>query len=65
MTVVAYICAVWCLALLVLNFSAMFVTARKCRARPRDLPVPVTPPHSTVVAALEAMPDRDAAPAAT
>jgi len=40
MTVVAYICAVWCLALLVLNFSAMFVTARKCRARPRDLPVP-------------------------
>ncbi|MGA8170714.1 MAG: ceramide glucosyltransferase [Methylocystis sp.] len=49
MTVVAYICAAWCLALLILNFSAIFVTARKCRARPRDLPVPaIAPPVSLV-----------------
>jgi len=55
MTVVAYICAVWCLVLLVLNFSAMFVTARKCRARPRDLPVPMTPPPVSLVRPLRGL----------
>ena len=55
MTVVAYICAVWCVALLVLNFSAMFVTARKCRARPRDLPVPMTPPPVSLVRPLRGL----------
>jgi ceramide glucosyltransferase len=55
MTVVAYICAVWCLALLVLNFSAMFVTARKCRARARDLPVPAAPPPVSLVRPLRGL----------
>jgi len=43
------------LALLVLNFSAMFVTARKCRARPRDLPVPMTPPPVSLVRPLRGL----------
>jgi len=49
MTIVAYVCAGWCLILLALNFSAIVVTARKCRARPRNLPVPVPAPAVSVV----------------
>ncbi len=49
MTIVAYICAIWCLALLVLNFSAIFVTARKCRARTRDLLPPESAPPVSIV----------------
>jgi len=49
MTIVAYVCAVWCLILLGLNFSAIFVTARKCRARPRDMPAPSPAPAVSLV----------------
>jgi len=49
MTIVAYVCAAWCCALLILNFSAIFVTARKCRARPRNLPVPSPAPGVSIV----------------
>ncbi|HXY59105.1 MAG TPA: ceramide glucosyltransferase [Methylocystis sp.] len=46
---VAYACALWCAILLALNFSALFVTARKCRARERNLPVPADPPPVSIV----------------
>ncbi len=49
MTMVAYICAVWCLLLLCLNFFAMRVTARKCRARERSLPAPASAPPVSLV----------------
>ena len=49
MDIVAYVCAGWCLTLLVLNFSAVFVTARKCRARGRNLPVPADAPPVSVI----------------
>ncbi len=55
MTIVAYICAFWCLALLILNFSAMFVTARKCRARARDLPAPEHAPPVSIVRPLRGL----------
>jgi ceramide glucosyltransferase len=49
MTMVAYICAGWCLLLLCLNFFAMAVTARKCRARARSLPAPASAPPVSLV----------------
>ena len=55
MTIVAYICAFWCLALLILNFSAMFVTARKCRARPRNLAAPENAPPVSIVRPLRGL----------
>ena len=55
MTIVAYICAAWCLALLALNFSAIFVTARKCRARARNLPAPPDAPPVSVVRPLRGL----------
>jgi ceramide glucosyltransferase len=55
MTIVAYICAIWCLALVVLNFSAIFVTARKCRARARNLAPPENAPPISVVRPLRGL----------
>ena len=55
MTIVAYVCAAWCIALLALNFSAIFVTARKCRARPRNLPVPPMAPAVSLVRPLRGL----------
>ena len=55
MTVVAYICAIWCAALLALNFSAIFVTARKCRARPRNLRAPTHAPAVSLVRPLRGL----------
>ncbi len=49
MTLVAYICAACCAAILMLNFSAIAVTARKCRARPRNRQAPETAPPVSVV----------------
>ncbi len=49
MDIVAYVCAGWCLALLALNFSAIFVTARKCRARRRNLPAPSEAPAVSII----------------
>jgi len=46
---VAYACALWCAILLALNFSAVFITARKCRARERNLPVPSDAPPVSIV----------------
>ncbi len=49
MILIAYICAACCAAILLLNFAAIAVTARKCRARPRNRPAPeVAPPVSIV-----------------
>jgi ceramide glucosyltransferase len=55
MTIVAYVCAAWCIALLALNFSAIFVTARKCRARARNLPVPPMAPAVSLVRPLRGL----------
>ena len=49
MTMVAYFCAAWCLLLIGLNFFAMTVTARKCRARERNVPPPVCAPPVSLV----------------
>jgi ceramide glucosyltransferase len=49
MMMVAYFCAAWCLLLLGLNFFAMTVTARKCRARDRSLPAPASAPPVSLV----------------
>jgi ceramide glucosyltransferase len=49
MDIVALVCAGWCVALLLLNFSAIFVTARKCRARGRNLGVPGDAPPVSVI----------------
>ena len=46
---VAYACALWCAILLTLNFSAIFVTARKCRARERNLSVPSDAPPVSII----------------
>jgi ceramide glucosyltransferase len=52
MMMVAYFCAAWCLLLLGLNFFAMTVTARKCRARDRSLPAPASAPPVSLVRTL-------------
>ncbi|HMK90711.1 MAG TPA: ceramide glucosyltransferase [Methylocystis sp.] len=49
MEIVAYACAIWCAALLVLNFSAIIVTARKCKARSRNLSAPAAAPAVSIV----------------
>jgi ceramide glucosyltransferase len=49
MTIFTYICVAWLFALLVLNFTAILVTARKCRKRPRNLAVPAWAPSVSVV----------------
>jgi ceramide glucosyltransferase len=49
MTTVAYVCAVWCAGLLALNFSAIIATARKCKARERNLPAPHDAPPVSLV----------------
>lgn len=48
MTLIA-ICAGWCAFIIVLNFASMALMARKCRARPRTLPVPATAPPVSIV----------------
>jgi ceramide glucosyltransferase len=45
----AYVCAAWCVVILALNVAAVLVTARKCRARPRDLPAPENAPAVSIV----------------
>ncbi len=55
MTIVAYVCAIWCVVLLGLNFSAILVTARKCRARSRDLPAPASAPAVSIVRPLRGL----------
>ncbi len=47
--ILAYICAGWCAFILTLNFTSMWLMGRKCRARPRDLPVPAAAPPISVV----------------
>ena len=46
---IAHVAAGWCIVLLVLNFLAIFLTARRCRARPRNLPAPSPAPPVSVV----------------
>ena len=49
MMMVAYFCAAWCLLLVCLNFFAITVTARKCRARERSLSAPPSAPPVSLV----------------
>ena len=55
MTIIAYVCAAWCCALLTLNFLAIYFTARKCPARPRNLPVPAAAPTVSIVRPLRGL----------
>jgi ceramide glucosyltransferase len=55
MEIVAYVCALWCAVLLVLNFSAIYITGRKCRARTRNLPVPSPAPAVSIVRPLRGL----------
>ena len=55
MLVIASICAAWCAFILVLNFASMALTARKCRARPRTLPVPPDAPLVSIVRPLRGL----------
>jgi len=55
MIAVAYFCAAWCALILALNFSAIAVTAKKCRARPRNLPVPEKAPPVSIVRPLRGL----------
>lgn len=48
MTIV-YICAGWCAFILTLNFVSMALMARKCRARPRNMPPPEHAPPVSIV----------------
>lgn len=51
----AYVCAGWCAFILVLNFAAMGVMARKCKARPRTLPAPADAPPVSIVRPLRGL----------
>jgi len=55
MIIAAYVCAVGCALVLALNFSALAVTARKCRARPRNLPAPANAPAVSIVRPLRGL----------
>ncbi|PPD44742.1 MAG: ceramide glucosyltransferase [Methylocystis sp.] len=45
----AYICAGWCAFILTLNFTSIWLMARKCRARERNLPVPSEAPPVSII----------------
>jgi ceramide glucosyltransferase len=47
--ILAYVCLGWCAFILVLNFASMAFMARKCRARPRNLPAPADAPPVSIV----------------
>lgn len=49
MMIAAYVCAAGCALILALNFTAMAITAKKCRARPRNKPVPQNAPAVSIV----------------
>ncbi len=46
---IAHLASAWCIVLLCLNFLAIFLTARKARARPRNLPAASLAPPVSVV----------------
>lgn len=47
--ILAYICAGWCAFILVLNYISIALMSGKCRARPRNLPVPDDAPPVSIV----------------
>ena len=49
MIISAYFCVVLCVFVLAFNAASMGLAARKCRARPRTLPVPKNGPSVSVV----------------
>jgi ceramide glucosyltransferase len=55
MLLAAYVCAAWCALILSLNFASMALTARKCGARPRVLPVPPNAPPVSIVRPLRGL----------
>jgi ceramide glucosyltransferase len=55
MMIIAHMAAGWCILILALNFLAIFLTARKCRARPRDLLPPSPAPPVSVVRPLRGL----------
>lgn len=55
MMMAAWFCAALCVFILALNIAAIFVTARKCRARPRTLPAPRNAPPVSIVRPLRGL----------
>jgi ceramide glucosyltransferase len=55
MIIAAYICAALCAFILALNVAAIFLTARKCRARPRTCPAPARAPTVSIVRPLRGL----------
>ena len=49
MIIAAYLSAAFCVFILALNFTAIAVTARKCRVRPRNMPAPADAPPVSIV----------------
>lgn len=55
MIIAAYFSAALCAFILTLNLAAIFLTARKCRARPRNCPAPANAPPVSIVRPLRGL----------
>jgi ceramide glucosyltransferase len=55
MTIAAYVCAAFCAAMLALNLVSIAITAFRCRARQRNLPVPAKAPPVSIVRPLRGL----------
>jgi ceramide glucosyltransferase len=55
MIIAAYLSAALCAFILALNLAAIFITARKCRARPRTMPAPADAPSVSIVRPLRGL----------
>jgi ceramide glucosyltransferase len=55
MTVVAYVSAAFCAAVLALNFASIGVAAWRCRRRPRTMPAPAGAPSVSIVRPLRGL----------
>ncbi len=53
--ILAWFCAGWCAFILTLNFASLWLMARKCRARARNLPVPAEAPPVSIVRPLRGL----------
>ncbi|MBG0809639.1 glycosyltransferase [Methylosinus sp. H3A] len=53
--IIAYVCAAFCATLLTLNLASIAIAAFRCKARPRNLPVPAHAPPVSIVRPLRGL----------